>query len=60
MGIVSRTLKDSQGLAESFRGNRAVPEWKLEELDLRANEIGKLPPELGLLLLDVFLVDGNV
>ncbi|KAF8905748.1 hypothetical protein CPB84DRAFT_1891013 [Gymnopilus junonius] len=47
------------GLAEAFKGNRQVPEWKLEELDLRDNEIGKLPPELGLLPLDVFLVDGN-
>ncbi|KAF9475834.1 L domain-like protein [Pholiota conissans] len=46
-------------LAEAFKGNRNVPEWKLEELDLRDNEIGKLPPELGLLPLDVFLVDGN-
>jgi len=34
--------------------------WKLEELDLRDNEIGKLPPELGLLPLDVLLVDGNI
>jgi len=47
-------------LAESFKGNRQVPEWKLEELDIRDNEIGKLPPELGLLPLDVFLVDGNM
>ncbi|KAF8185179.1 leucine-rich repeat-containing protein 40 [Pholiota molesta] len=47
------------GLAEGFKGNRNVAEWKLEELDLRDNEIGKLPPELGLLPLDVFLVDGN-
>ncbi|PPQ88886.1 hypothetical protein CVT25_009121 [Psilocybe cyanescens] len=46
-------------LAESFKGNREVPAWKMEELDLRDNEIGKLPPELGLLPLDVFLVDGN-
>ncbi|KAI0364463.1 L domain-like protein [Pilatotrama ljubarskyi] len=46
-------------LAERFKGNRDVPEWKLEELDLRDNEIGKLPPELGMLPLDVFLVDGN-
>ncbi|KAI0819277.1 hypothetical protein BC628DRAFT_1342318 [Trametes gibbosa] len=46
-------------LAERFKGNRLVPEWKLEELDLRDNEIGKLPPELGMLPLDVFLVDGN-
>ncbi|KAH9483257.1 hypothetical protein JR316_0005361 [Psilocybe cubensis] len=47
-------------LAESFKGNREVPAWKMEELDLRDNEIGKLPPELGLLPLDVFLVDGNI
>ncbi|KAI0761005.1 hypothetical protein BD413DRAFT_648292 [Trametes elegans] len=52
-------LDGFQQLAERFRGNRDVPEWKLEELDLRDNEIGKLPPELGLLPLDVFLVDGN-
>ncbi|KAG5652205.1 hypothetical protein H0H81_005826 [Sphagnurus paluster] len=48
------------GLAESFKGNRQVPEWHLDELDIRDNEIGKLPPELGLLPMDVFLVDGNV
>ncbi|KAG6830036.1 hypothetical protein H0H92_002454 [Tricholoma furcatifolium] len=47
------------GLSEAFKGNRLVPEWKLDELDIRDNEIGKLPPELGLLPLDVFLVDGN-
>ena len=47
-------------LAQAFKGNRNVPGWKLEELDLRDNEIGKLPPELGLLPLDVFLVDGNL
>ncbi|KAJ3561359.1 hypothetical protein NP233_g10241 [Leucocoprinus birnbaumii] len=46
-------------IAEMFRGNRVVSEWKLEELDLRDNEIGRLSPELGLLPLDVFLVDGN-
>jgi len=53
-------LDGLQGLAELFKGNRTVPEWRLEELDLRDNEIGKLPPELGLLPLDVFLVDGNI
>ena len=53
-------LEGLQGVADSFRGNREVPGWKLEELDVRDNEIGKLPPELGLLPLDVFLVDGNV
>ena len=53
-------LDGFQAIAERFRGNRDVPEWRLEELDLRDNEIGKLPPELGLLPVDVFLVDGNV
>lgn len=52
-------LEGFQGLAESFKGNRQVPEWHLDELDIRDNEIGKLPPELGLLPMDVFLVDGN-
>ena len=46
-------------LAEAFKGHRDVPGWKVEELDLRDNEIGRLPPELGLLPMDVFLVDGN-
>ncbi|KAG5340891.1 hypothetical protein C0989_012643 [Termitomyces sp. Mn162] len=52
-------LEGFQSLSEIFRGNRLVPEWKLDELDLRDNEIGKLPAELGLLPLDVLLVDGN-
>ena len=52
-------LEGLRGVAELFRGNRDVPAWKLDELDLRDNDIGKLPPELGLMPLDVFLVDGN-
>jgi Leucine-rich repeat (LRR) protein len=54
------TLDGFQEVAEIFKGHRSVPDWKLEELDLRDNEISKLPPELGLLPLDVFLVDGNM
>ncbi|KAF8895987.1 hypothetical protein BD779DRAFT_1466031 [Infundibulicybe gibba] len=54
------TLDGLVGVAEAFKGNREVPSWKLDELDLRDNEIGKLPAELGLLPLDVFLVDGNI
>lgn len=54
------TLDGFQQVAEIFKGHRSVPDWKLEELDLRDNEISKLPPEVGLLPLDVFLVDGNV
>lgn len=53
-------LDGFQDVAEIFKGHRAVSDWKLEELDLRDNEIAKLPAELGLLPLDVFLVDGNV
>lgn len=53
-------LDGFQGLAEAFKGNRVVSEWKVEELDVRDNEISRLPPEIGLLPMDVFLVDGNV
>ncbi|KIJ66849.1 hypothetical protein HYDPIDRAFT_174179 [Hydnomerulius pinastri MD-312] len=53
-------LDGFQEAAEIFKGHHSVPDWKLEELDLRDNEISKLPAELGLLPLDVFLVDGNV
>ena len=52
-------LEGFVGLAEMFKGNREVQRWKMETLDLRDNEIGKLPAELGLLPLDVFLVEGN-
>jgi hypothetical protein len=52
-------LEGFVGLAEMFKGNREVQRWKMETLDLRDNEIGKLPSELGLLPLDVFLVEGN-
>ncbi|EFI27620.1 leucine-rich repeat-containing protein 40 [Coprinopsis cinerea okayama7 len=53
-------LSGFQEVAGGFRGNRDVPGWKLEELDLRDNEIGRLPAEMGLMPLDVFLVEGNV
>lgn len=52
-------LDGFQGIAESFKGNREVLAWKLDELDIRDNEVNKLLPELGLLPMDVFLVDGN-
>jgi Leucine-rich repeat (LRR) protein len=55
-------ISDLEGflkLAEAFKRNRDVPSWTVEELGLRINEIGKLPPELGLLPLDNFLVVGN-
>ena len=34
--------------------------WTLEELDVRENSIAVLPSELGLLPLEIFLVDGNL
>ncbi|EJU05058.1 L domain-like protein [Dacryopinax primogenitus] len=34
--------------------------WALRELDLSDNEITKLPPKLGLLPVDILLVDGNL
>ena len=52
-------LEGFVGLAGMFKGNREVQRWGMETLDLRDNEIGKLPAELGLLPLDVFLVEGN-
>jgi Leucine-rich repeat (LRR) protein len=51
------------GLAELagdlFRGHRVEPGWHLEEIDVRDNALAKLPAELGMLPLDVFLVEGN-
>ncbi|KAF8635071.1 hypothetical protein AX15_000561 [Amanita polypyramis BW_CC] len=55
-----KDLDGLQGVASMFKGFREVPGWKLDELDIRDNNVEKLPPELGLLPLDVFLVDGNV
>lgn len=50
-------------LVKDVLGDGAATErerWKLEELDVRDNSIGKLPGELGLMPLDAFLVEGNV
>ena len=52
-------LEGLKVIAERFKGNRDVVEWKMEEVDVRDCGIGKLDPELGLLPLDVFLVEGN-
>ena len=60
--LSSNRLTDLEGfigLAKMFKGNREVQRWKMETLDLRDNEIGKLPAELGLLPLEVLLVEGN-
>jgi Leucine-rich repeat (LRR) protein len=52
-------LDGFQELAGLFKGNREVPGWKLDELDVSDNDIGRLPPELGLLPLDEFSVERN-
>ncbi|KAI5120112.1 hypothetical protein M0805_002196 [Coniferiporia weirii] len=52
-------LEAFEHVAGLFRGNRHVPEWRLEELDVRDNEISKLPVLMGLMPMDVFLVEGN-
>lgn len=60
--LSSNRITDLEGfvdLAGMFKGNREVLRWKMEMLDLRDNEIGKLPAELGLLPLEVLLVEGN-
>jgi hypothetical protein len=53
------TLDGLVALAGEFRANRRLAAWEMEELDLRDNAVARLPPELGLLPLDVLLVDGN-
>jgi Leucine-rich repeat (LRR) protein len=52
-------LDGFQELASLFKGNREVPGWKLDELDVSDNNIAKLPPELGLFPLDEFSVERN-
>ncbi|KIY51768.1 L domain-like protein [Fistulina hepatica ATCC 64428] len=53
------SLDGFREIALHFKGNRQVPEWKLEELDLSHNDIQQVPPEMGLLPLDVLLLEGN-
>ncbi|GJJ07186.1 hypothetical protein Clacol_001386 [Clathrus columnatus] len=56
-------LADLSGLedvANTLRKDGKVEGWSLEELDLRENEIARLPPILGFLSLDVMLVEGNI
>ncbi|EJD07003.1 RNI-like protein [Fomitiporia mediterranea MF3/22] len=54
------SLEAFEQVAGHFRGNREVTDWCLEELDVRDNEISRLPSLMGLIPMDVFLVDGNV
>lgn len=54
------SLEGFEPIAELFKGNRQVEGWRLEELDVRSNDIEKLPVLMGLLPLDVFLVENNL
>ena len=46
--------------AAAAEGDDRRVRWTLEELDVRENSIAVLAGELGLLPLDIFLVDGNL
>jgi Leucine-rich repeat (LRR) protein len=52
-------LMGLEAVAQVLKSEGRVEAWRLEELDLRDNEIAKLPPMLGYLPLDVLLVEGN-
>lgn len=52
-------LMGLEAVAQVLKSEGQVEAWRLEELDLRDNEIARLPPMLGYLPLDVLLVEGN-
>lgn len=70
LGLRGNKIEELHGLRELARvvfGADAAKEgvelgtkWTLEELDVRENSITGLPGEVGLLPLDLFLVDGNM
>ncbi|KAG8867171.1 hypothetical protein FRC20_006544 [Serendipita sp. 405] len=53
------SLEPLEELAGHWKGGAGIAGWRGEDIDLRDNEIGRLPPSLGLLPLDVLLVEGN-
>lgn len=70
LGLCGNRIEELHGLRELAQivfGSEAANEdgelrtkWTLEELDVRENSIAGLPGELGLLPLDLFVVDGNL
>ena len=50
----------AQAVFGAAEGDERSVRWTLEELDVRENSIAALAGELGLLPLDIFLVDGNL
>lgn len=53
-------ISNLEDVAGVLRKEGKIEGWRLEELDLRENEIAKLPPVLGFLTLDVMLVESNI
>ncbi|KIM33114.1 hypothetical protein M408DRAFT_325938 [Serendipita vermifera MAFF 305830] len=53
------SLDPLEELGNLWKNNEGISGWRGEEIDLRDNEIGRLPPLLGALPLEVLLVDGN-
>ncbi|KAH9970631.1 hypothetical protein BGW80DRAFT_1329003 [Lactifluus volemus] len=70
LGLCGNKIEELNGLRElaqvvfNEEGGDSVASmrsgWTLEELDVRENSIAVLPGELGLLPLDLFLVDANL
>jgi hypothetical protein len=70
LGLCGNKIEELHGLRElagvvfgadaTKEGVELGTKWTLEELDVRENSITGLPGELGLLPLDLFLVDGNM
>ncbi|KAG8922123.1 hypothetical protein FRC01_014449 [Tulasnella sp. 417] len=60
--LKGNSIADVEGLVEvaELFGRGEIEGWRGEEIDIRDNQIPKLPPVLGLLQLDVLLVEGNV
>jgi hypothetical protein len=68
LGLCGNKIGELEGLRElalavfgaEGDGDDRRKRWTLEELDVRENSIAALAGELGLLPLDIFLVDGNL
>jgi len=64
--LCGNKIEELEGLRElaqavfSDGGDERRKRWTLEELDVRENSIAVLAGELGLLPLEIFLVDGNL
>jgi Leucine-rich repeat (LRR) protein len=53
------SLEGLKDVWDQWKDGEKIDGWRLEELDVRDNEIGRLEGEVGLLPLEAFLVEGN-